>query len=82
LSNEDWRSEERYAGLRELSAPALAWEFLRRNGDYQADYKRMQIEVASGGTGRADDARLAFWGLSFRGESGVGRGRPTRVLAA
>jgi hypothetical protein len=82
LSNEDWRSEERYAGLRELSAPALAWEFLRRNDDYQADFKRMQNEVASGGTGRADDAHLAFWGLSFRRRSEPRRPNAAGVLAA
>lgn len=82
LSDEDWRSEERYAGLRELSAPALAWEFLRRNDDYQADFKRIKAEVASGGTGRAGDARLAFWGLSFRRGSGACGAGAAGVLAA
>lgn len=82
LSDEDWRSEERYAGLRELSAPALAWEFLRRNDDYQADFEHIKAEVASGGTGRAGDARLAFWGLSFRCGSGARGASTASVLAA
>lgn len=82
MSDEDWRSEERYAGLRELSAPALAWEFLRRNDDYQADFKRITAEVASGGTGRADDACLAFWGLSFRRGSDARDAGAAGVLAA
>jgi hypothetical protein len=79
---EDWRSEERYAGLRELSAPALAWEFLRRNDEYQADFKRIKAEVASGGTARVGDARLAFWGLSFRCGPGAGGANAAGVLAA
>lgn len=82
MSTEDWRSEERYAGLHKLSAPALAWEFLRRNGDYQADFKRIQIEAASGGTARVDDPRLAFWGLSFRRRPSVGGRHPAGLLAA
>jgi len=82
LSNEDWRSEERYAGLRELSAPALAWEFLRRNDDYQADFIRIKAEVASGGTGRANDARLAFWGLTFRRRPSPSGAHPAGLLAA
>lgn len=82
MSNEDWRSEERYAGLRELSAPALAWEFLRRNDDYQADFNRIKAEVASGGTERANDARLAFWGLTFRRRSAACRADPAGLLAA
>jgi hypothetical protein len=82
LSEEDWRLEERYAGLRELTAPALAWEFLRRNSDYQADYRRIQSEVASGGTARAGDARLARWGLTFRRRSGAPGNRTAGLLAA
>ncbi|OHB28363.1 MAG: hypothetical protein A2790_15155 [Phenylobacterium sp. RIFCSPHIGHO2_01_FULL_69_31] len=68
--------------MRELSAPALAWEFLRRNDDYQADFQRIKAEVASGGTGRAGDARLAFWGLSFRRGSGARGPSAAGVLAA
>ena len=81
MSDEDWRSEERYAALHDVSAPALAWEFLRRNADYQADYHRIQTEVASGGGTREDDARLARWGLSFRRRSGPGGQRRAGLLA-
>jgi hypothetical protein len=55
---------------------------LRRNDDYQADFKRIKAEVVSGGTGRAGDARLAFWGLSFRRRSSPRGASTAGVLAA
>jgi hypothetical protein len=35
-----WRSSEIYENLDTLDAPDLAWEWLRRNTDYQKDYAR------------------------------------------
>lgn len=59
MSDEDWRSEERCAVLGDLSAPALAWEFLRRNPHYQDDFDRWQ-------SGRAGGPRpWPKWGLTF-----------------
>lgn len=70
MSDEDWRSEERYARLGALSPAELAWEFLRRNPDYQKAF-RTWIEVGSAGTQGAEDAPWSRWGLSFPGGSGA-----------
>lgn len=35
-----WRSSETYDYLDSLDAPDLAWEWLRRNPEYQQDYTR------------------------------------------
>ncbi|WP_354342334.1 transcriptional regulator domain-containing protein [Phyllobacterium ifriqiyense] len=35
-----WRSSETYEHLDALDSPDLAWEWLRRNTDYQKDYAR------------------------------------------
>ncbi|MGV1954189.1 MULTISPECIES: transcriptional regulator domain-containing protein [unclassified Agrobacterium] len=35
-----WRSSEIYDYLDDLDSPDLAWEWLRRNMDYQKDYAR------------------------------------------
>ena len=34
----DWRQAEAYAWCSELTAPEWAWQFLRRNPEYRADY--------------------------------------------
>jgi hypothetical protein len=66
-----WRISTAYDYVNDLDAPDLAWEFLRRNPEYQQDYKRLR------GRGFDDEkAELALsnkWGLSFRG-----RPRPSR----
>jgi hypothetical protein len=36
----DWRDPQSYQWLRQVSKPALAWEFLRRNKDYQEAFER------------------------------------------
>jgi hypothetical protein len=52
----DWRSET--AALNQLERQGFAWEFLRRNSSYRADYERIADrataktpEVANAGTG-------------------------------
>jgi hypothetical protein len=65
VSEDTWRTDVRYAALKDCSGPDLAWEFLRRNRDYQDEYRR-SLEVASDGNHHADAARWARWGLSFR----------------
>lgn len=57
-----WRSADAYDYLDELSAADLAWEYLRRNPDYQNDF-----ETAS--QGRGPDALGARWGLRFPSRS-------------
>jgi len=59
MSSTDWRSAESYADLPERSLAELAWEFLRRNPDYQRD-----VELWKAGRNvSADD--WAKWGLIF-----------------
>lgn len=81
VSDQSWRSDERYRDLSSYSAADLAWEFLRRNPDYRADFRQTN-EVASDGTNRADPARWARWGLTFPGGPGAVSRRARRVLAA
>jgi hypothetical protein len=51
----DWRDEHAYDHFDGLGISGLAWECLRRNSHYRADYDRMQ----KGGGAPAD------WGLRF-----------------
>lgn len=34
----DWRNSETYKAILSLPRPAIAWEFLRRNPTYQAEF--------------------------------------------
>lgn len=81
MSNEAWRSDERYKPLGGCSAADLAWEFLRRNPDYRSEFQQAH-EVTSAGSEPADPARWARWGLSFRGGSAAAGLRAAGVLAA
>ena len=80
MANSDWQSKESYLPARSLDRVGLAWEFLRRNGDYQREYRGAQASqsqivepLPSLGTGGAIDP---VWGLSFRCQP------ETRCLAA
>ena len=63
----DWRSASTAEKLIKLDRPQFAAEFLRRNHDYNKDFRITQDLIASGAV--AYDAameRLASrWGLSF-----------------
>ncbi len=61
---EDWRSPNAYDYLRDLSSPNLAWEFLRRNPEYRADYANPQFRAALEAGSTGPERR---WGLRFRG---------------
>lgn len=53
----NWRDEAAYAHFESLDISGLAWECLRRNSDYRADYPQMRDGLKS------SDA----WGLRFPG---------------
>ncbi|WP_234889834.1 DUF6499 domain-containing protein (plasmid) [Agrobacterium vitis] len=53
-----WRSSETYDYLDALDSPDLAWEWLRRNTDYQNDYARADSPSLK------QELRLK-WGLQF-----------------
>lgn len=82
MGDEDWRSEERYAGLEHASPSSLAWEFLRRNPDYQRDFDRIKRRRAFSAEPGANADPIQRWGLTFRGGPGVVGGRTGDLLAA
>ncbi|QOZ36383.1 transcriptional regulator domain-containing protein [Bradyrhizobium sp. CCBAU 53421] len=58
----DWRSEEAYSGLKNAEAADLAWEWLRRDPDYQKDYAILSRRGRSSAT---TERFRRKWGLSF-----------------
>jgi hypothetical protein len=56
-----WRVKEGYDYLERLPPEGLAWEFLRRNTNYQRDYNLRKSEHRS--RGKADIAKR--WGLQY-----------------
>jgi hypothetical protein len=55
MAPRDWRNPADYADLASLDLSSLAWEFLRRNPEYQLAYR----------TGAALGGACARWGLRF-----------------
>lgn len=64
----DWRDPAPYQVAETLTAPDLAWEFLRRDPDYQKTYEASRRTSPAA----ADDA-AGHWGLRFRVEPPPGR---------
>jgi hypothetical protein len=83
MPNNNWRSPAAYAYLSNLSTADLAFEFLRRNPEYRADFQRASEKDALGGGAEAPRLSLARrWGLAFPGRSQPARGRSGCVLAS
>ena len=63
MSSVDWRSEEAYGNFKNAESMDIAWEWLRRDTEYQKDYQNIgqsqRLSVATG-------AFRQKWGLSFR----------------
>lgn len=76
----DWRSSAKYEYLNQLDKAELAWEFLRRNPDYQRDY-RTTIRRKPDDEGETE-ASPQRWGLRFRDRSEAGWRSITLVLVA
>ena len=64
----DWRSEAAYAYVENLHPRELAWEFLRRNPDYQDDVRPAPADPES-----STERLVRRWGLCFRGRSATVR---------
>jgi hypothetical protein len=64
MADVDWRSEEAYANFKNAESMDIAWEWLRRDADYQSDYRRLEDaqQLSS-----ATETFRQQWGLSFRG---------------
>jgi hypothetical protein len=68
----DWRSAAAYAYLDGLNPAELAWEFLRRNPDYQRDYRTAARDAA--GKAEFPESLILRWGLPFPDRSGSAGG--------
>jgi transcriptional regulator len=73
----EWRSEAAYAYLNDLKPAEFAWEFLRRNPEYQRDYR-----TAADATAADAESVIAQWGLRFRDRPGSSGEQRTGHLAA
>ncbi|NJO55417.1 MAG: hypothetical protein HC834_02620 [Rhodospirillales bacterium] len=62
MPKETWRSRAAYEYADTLEPSALAWEFLRRNPDYQQAYGASPAHADHGPDGPA-----RRWGLRFPG---------------
>jgi hypothetical protein len=62
-----WHSETAQEQLNRLDRPGLAFEFLRRNPDYRAEWRyiRQQIDQGQLDVQSARTALARRWGLSF-----------------
>ena len=67
MSRADWRSPSAYEELRSLDAPGFAWEFLRRNPDFQQDRGKLEKASRRGALNQAEvEAFARRWGVRFR----------------
>lgn len=64
MSAVDWRSEQDYANVGMAEGADIAWEWLRRDGEYERDFKNLTAAAQSNG---APHSFRHKWGLSFRG---------------
>jgi len=62
MPSRDWRSSSDYDYLDDASLRDIAWEYLRRNRDYAAEYNELDATELTGDAGRS-----SRWGLRFRG---------------
>jgi len=68
----DWRSAAAYAYVDDLNPAELAWEFLRRNSDYQRDFRAAAGDAA--GQAEFSEQVILRWGLPFPDRSGSAGG--------
>ncbi len=72
---QEWRSEAAYAYLNDLKPAELAWEFLRRNPEYQRDYR------ATANQAELPESLIAQLGLRFPDQSRSSSGQRAGRLA-
>lgn len=80
LDPSQWRSASEYEYAESLTAPDLAWEWLRRNARYQHDYASAKRKKED----PQDLTRIVrqSWGLRFPDRSAAGRAAGRGLLAA
>ena len=64
MPDDRWRDEDAYAYQKDLPLAGVAWEFLRRNTGYQADFDSA-VEQIHRPAARSDPAPNPGWGLSL-----------------
>jgi hypothetical protein len=64
MSAVDWRSEQDYANFEMAEGADVAWEWLRRDSEYEQDFRNLTAAARSSG---APHSFRKKWGLSFRG---------------
>jgi hypothetical protein len=68
MSHAAWRVPGAYEDLRSLDAPGFAWEFLRRNSDFQLHRGQLEQAARQGVPDQAEvDAFTRRWGVRFCG---------------
>ena len=74
----DWRKPETYEKIRDLDAAGFAWEYLRRNPDYQRAYD--DSREAATKFGHRIPSPVRHWGLPCPGRSRAFSWRTIRLL--
>jgi len=74
----DWRSEHAYDYVDQLTPTDLAWEFLRRNPEYQRAYRAIRTRARV--TLEAETALAEQWGLRSPGRPPPLRQTSTDIL--
>ncbi|WP_091918481.1 DUF6499 domain-containing protein [Mesorhizobium sp. YR577] len=67
-----WRSSTAYEFIKDASADAVAWEFLRRNPQYQSDFACFRRK-GSDMPAQSIETMRQRWGLRFRRKPGSTR---------
>ncbi|MFD1797064.1 transcriptional regulator domain-containing protein [Paracoccus aurantiacus] len=75
-----WRSSAGYDHVEDLTASDLAWEWLRRNDDYAADYRALNEAQEEGAPTLAQ--MRDRWGLRFPARSVPGTSGRAGLLGA
>lgn len=62
----DWRDPMAYEEVRSLDAPGFAWEYLRRNPEFEAERRRLEQLFERGALAETDKEAFArHWGVRF-----------------
>ncbi|WP_456763209.1 transcriptional regulator domain-containing protein [Bradyrhizobium sp. USDA 4011] len=75
----DWRSAEAYPDARKAESVDIAWEWLRRDREYQRDY---QLLVSGEESSAMAEQFRRKWGLTFRRRSAKDVRRASHFLGA
>ena len=79
MSVVDWRSEQAYSNFDNAEAADIAWEWLRRESEYQSDYGVLASDELPRGAAATFRRQ---WGLTFRGRSAKGVRSTSGILGA